>query len=1012
MDIGRIMMANVDKRLKVLTESEVQELYAAPTFSKEDQDFFFDMDDKEQRACNSHQNYYSKLYFVLLLGYFRRKPMVLDELPQQYRSDLAFISEKYFAGKPVPRKNISASIRSRIYAKVLQVCGFKKFDNVERQRAIKLATQAASYSVEPRYLFDELIVHLSNNQIPIPGYSALQMIISTVLAAEKDRSSITLRTVLSKPLRASLNKILTSENSKTLLSSIKKLPKDFTHREMSKEIEVFNFIEEIYPDIVKAIEQLVLSKSNIEYYASLIDYYTIAKLKRLQPETTSLYLVCYIYKRYANINECFTNAFVYHVHKLAKDANIHGKAKAYELLRGMQEKIKQAGSILNLVVDGTVKRDDLYGVFLDKAFSLIPEDEIPEIGNYMTTANVDQKKYEWEFIDENKPRIKKSIRSLFKCLTFSDRDGDTFELKEILKAQEQLIQDGALSSFNQQFIKKNIRPYVIDKTDENTTINFDRAEWWLYTKIVTLIEHRQITIQASLTYKKFEDNLLSDKRWEHKTELVDNCNVASMKMDPKVLLEQKQKILKDKLLSVSKRIIEGQNKTVVYADREGKTKWTIKHRPHAPEVNNPYFEKMRQIHIGDLLEFTQRETNFASAFTHIRDTPTTVNKRKVNLSNAIACIVANGTRFGIFQMARLCNIPYDQLNRTQNGHIRVETLRNANDIVSDAIAALPIFKHYNIQEDIIHASADGQKFESRVSTIRVRYSSKYLGRGKGLSALSLSANHVPVNAKLMALNEHESHHMFDLLYNNNTDIQPDILSTDNHGTNQCNFALLDLSGWQFAPRYAQVGKVLSDLFTVSKDGLLELRDAIKTKTIIDGWDLIQRIVLSLHTKELSQATICKQLSSSKTNSKIFQPLIEYDRLIKIIYMLDYVDSEALRDYVQRALNRGEAYHQLQRRIEDVNGNKFRGRNDDQLDIWFECARFLSTAIIYFNSCLLSKLLVGFEKRGDTNMAEQVKTFSPVAWINVNLNGSYSFSENGLDLNLDELIQEMMTNVEG
>jgi len=49
--------------------------------------------------------------------------------------------------------------------------------------------------------------------------------------------------------------------------------------------------------------------------------------------------------------------------------------------------------------------------------------------------------------------------------------------------------------------------------------------------------------------------------------------------------------------------------------------------------------------------------------------------------------------------------------------------------------------------------------------------------------------------------EHENHVVFDILFNNNTDIQPEIHSTDTHGTNEVNFALLHVFGYQFAPRY-------------------------------------------------------------------------------------------------------------------------------------------------------------------------------------------------------------------
>jgi hypothetical protein len=52
---------------------------------------------------------------------------------------------------------------------------------------------------------------------------------------------------------------------------------------------------------------------------------------------------------------------------------------------------------------------------------------------------------------------------------------------------------------------------------------------------------------------------------------------------------------------------------------------------------------------------------------------------------------------------------------------------------------------------------------------------------------TLVANHIPVNATIIGANEHESHDVFDLLLNNTTDIQPDVHSTDTHGTNSWAF---------------------------------------------------------------------------------------------------------------------------------------------------------------------------------------------------------------------------------
>ena len=69
----------------------------------------------------------------------------------------------------------------------------------------------------------------------------------------------------------------------------------------------------------------------------------------------------------------------------------------------------------------------------------------------------------------------------------------------------------------------------------------------------------------------------------------------------------------------------------------------------------------------------------------------------------------------------------------------------------------------------------------------------------------------PCNARIIGTHEHESHFVFDILHNNTTDIQPERHSTDTHGTNQVNFFLLFVYGYQFAPRYRDLHKRMTGL---------------------------------------------------------------------------------------------------------------------------------------------------------------------------------------------------------
>lgn len=83
---------------------------------------------------------------------------------------------------------------------------------------------------------------------------------------------------------------------------------------------------------------------------------------------------------------------------------------------------------------------------------------------------------------------------------------------------------------------------------------------------------------------------------------------------------------------------------------------------------------------------------------------------------------------------------------------------------------MPVFHLYNIQ-DTLHSSSDGQRMETQINTVNARFSPKYFGLQKGVSAYTLVANHVPINAKIIGTHEHESHYALDLLYYNTSDIK-------------------------------------------------------------------------------------------------------------------------------------------------------------------------------------------------------------------------------------------------
>ncbi|HDR3647493.1 TPA: Tn3 family transposase, partial [Bacillus paranthracis] len=552
------------------------------------------------------------------------------------------------------------------------------------------------------------------------------------------------------------------------------------------------------------------------------------------------------------------------------------------------------------------------------------------------------------------------------------------------------------------FISDGVKRYIY----EQKTILADRYEFLVYRLLRNRLEAGDIFCRDSIRFRSFEDDLINDRQWEQKEMLIADTGLTIFNQPIHSHLVELEKRLEDRITKVNQSISSGKNEHLQIKKRGSHTRWTLPYTRDTESINHSFYDTLKQIDIRSVLHFVQQHCQFLDSFEHILGRYAKQNKDNRIL---VACLIAWGTNMGLGRMGEISDISYPLLAATSDNFIRLETLKEANDCISNAIAKLPIFKHYDIGETI-HSSSDGQKVETRINTINSRHSPKYFGLGKGIVSYTMVANHIPVNARIIGANEHESHYVFDILFNNTTDIQPDVHSTDTHGTNEVNFAILNFFGYQFAPRYKDIhDKVNKSLYGFKHpsqygDNLIKPVRKINTNLIIEEWENIQRIMLSLAVKTTTQSIIIGKLSAYARKNKTKRALWEYDNIIRSLYFLDYIDSPPLRRNVQKALNRGESYHKLRKAVSFANFGKLRFKNENDQHIWGECSRLLSNCIIYYNASILSNMLAYRETKAlDSDV---MKKISPVAWQHINFYGRYEFNIQQESVDLDAIIQEL------
>jgi TnpA family transposase len=244
--------------------------------------------------------------------------------------------------------------------------------------------------------------------------------------------------------------------------------------------------------------------------------------------------------------------------------------------------------------------------------------------------------------------------------------------------------------------------------------------------------------------------------------------------------------------------------------------------------------------------------------------------------------------------------------------------------------------------------------------------------------------------------------VFDVVYNNTSDLKAHIISTDTHGTNQFNHAILNTFGYQFTPRYAGFKKRFLAEFKVSFDDgeMLSLAKPINWKLIQSEWENIVKIMLSLGRRTVHQSTLVKKLCGYKQHNATMLALAEYNRFYKCLHLLDYANDKQLRQVIQESLNRGESLQGLKRALASLGGNQFRGRNPEEMAMWNSCANLLANCIVYYNALIMSSYKSYCLDAGNEDQIKHLRSISPASWENVILNGYYDMSDNDEHWNIE------------
>lgn len=999
-------MTNI-KRISLLSETEISDLYARPDFNHHERTLYFSINELERNVLNHYSNVRTRVYFILQLGYFKAKHQFFKFTFEDVSDDVEYIIANFFdSSTTILSGYISRNYIDQQKNDILKLFNYQDWSTRHREKIQGYICEFLRFYPKSHSALRQLIDYLDSKQIVIPTYRTLQDMFSAAFSAEEKRLD---QIILSMPLsiQVQLSSLINKTDGISQLNVLRADQKDFQYTAIRTEVDKAEEIVDLYEFAKIFIPTLKLSKNAVRYYADIAEQYAAFRLRQLSKSQQWLHVICFVYHRYQQIMDNLITSFMYHTRTIME------AGKTYAGIAMMEHSASVVADFPKLAqfLEWFPKRNkDLNHDALNQAaYSILPEEQFSALAQFLHGNTFDKTTAKWEFYLKSSRMFSLYLRPILLAVHFEHykKDNKVMELINLLKTHYAAGKNPAMFKLSDDLgltIPKNMTPYLKrEQTDEH--VDPYLFEFYVYQKIYHQLDRGVLYCNDSISYCDIDQDLVDDA-------LVDDVEKISAEFGyPKIpiycdeRLDDAIKMLDDIWEKTTENIQQGNNSGFnIKETKAGYQDWSLLY-DSSEKLDDAFFKTLPQVELVDVIMFIGNRISMWNGFTHMKDRYT---KRKTPDALALnACLMSQAFGIGETKMAEMSDLNFNLLRSTREDFIRVDTLCSVNDMVSNYICSLPIFKQWELLNDKILADTDGQKFATSDSTLQSRYSKKYLGKGRGISLYTLIANFVAVNAKNIGLNEYEGHSLFDMIYSNKTDVDIDMVTGDNHSLNQLNFVALDAIDVAYVPSIKNVRDVANDLYSVKSPdtyiGILQPKGKINIDRIKSQKRGILRVLLSLIMQENTQSNIIRKLNSHARYVRLRAALFEYNNIFKSIHVLNMIDNMQLRKAIRTARNRTEAYHQLQGFIRKIYNGIFKGRKIMDNRVSAHAARLIANCIIAYNSTILNTVYQKMFRDGASqDVIDEFARISPIAWVHILFAGRYSFQKSTGNIDVGEM----------
>ena len=989
-------------QFQILPKHESSKFDRPPILDKQKRNEVFCLNAGIQTLLKGLKNDVSKVGMLLQTGYFKSSHKFFTT--DKFRHiDIYYVAK--LLGITIKPKVFIDEYRTKTgnnhKTKVLDILSYEPAshynDFIEENISEMVAKQ-----LHPRQILFSVIDLLLEKKIEIPTYNYFSKVITKHYRLFEDDILIKLKKLIRPEHIEALEDLLNQDKAfeHSLLTKLKTISQSVTEKAIKNNIHHYLILKKLYLEIEDLVKDLDLSNEAIRFYAGwIIKAHTKSQIFGITDQNKKyLYLLSFLTYQYScwedTLLEIHQKCVKQYLTKVDNAFNAH-KIEIADGNSDLNESIitnhhtgrTTIESMRKVLHDKNRDNDDK----VDVLQSLLPEkitqaeidanDKVKEL-----EENIAKQKSQvvlHEIMTNKSSYIQKRIANIVKHLDFTTSNKNLEQAIAHYQCESKITKNSP-----RLFLNDTERYAIFGRGRFNVTL----YKSYLFMHIYESIRAGTVSLIHSHRYLPIEKYMMDEALWNtNRKHILKRLGLKHFE-DKKAVLEALEKRLDGAYSDVNNRILSGDNLFTKFK-QDGSFSITT------PAIEKPdylsigkMFEKFKSTPILSMMRDMDLLANFTSYFKHYKVKDNIVTP---SLETFYAGIFALGSNMGAYQLSNTSvGVNYEKLSKAITWYFSLENLYDVNNSITEFISKLWLPNIFKKEQNLLHSSSDAKKRCVTAESLNANFSYKYFGHGKGSNVyMFIDERGIHYYSSVFSSSERDAAYVIDgMIHNDN--IKPDMHSTDTHGYTEIVFAISHMLDIVFAPRISDVKSQVLSSFNVThgKGHQILSSHKINTKIISEHWDLILRLVASIKSKEFKASVILKRLSSYTKQHLLQDAIKEFGRIIKSIFILDYIDRVELRQDIEKQLNKGELANRFSGTVAFANNQEITQIHKEDQEIAAMCKLIIQNIIILWNYIELTKIVMRTIDPDELKiLLENIKQSSIITWKHVNMFGLYDFS---------------------